>query len=144
MPFGDVLSFRHVTGGDTVEVGPIALTFFPSVHTVPTVSVRAEAEGRVLAYSADSAGGPDLEACARSADLFLCEATWQGTAADHVAGLHLTASDAAALAARAGVGRLLLTHLWPTLDRARSREEAAAEFEGSLDLAEDQAVWAVA
>jgi len=50
-------------------------------------------------------------------------------------GLHLTARQAGAAAARAGVGRLVLTHLVAWNDREASRAEAAAVFGGELALA---------
>ena len=40
-----------------------------------------------------------------------------------------------ALARRAGAGRLMLTHLRPTLDPARSVEEAEATFGRPVELA---------
>ena len=135
--FDRVCRFIDVGHGDRVEVNGLAIELFASTHTVPTVSMRATDGHHVVSYSADSSGGPDLVACARGADLFVCEATWQGDPAEHPPGLHLTARGAADVAAEAGVGHLVLTHLWPRLDGARSLEEAAAAFDGELSLAAD-------
>jgi ribonuclease BN (tRNA processing enzyme) len=33
------------------------------------------------------------------------------------------------------VGKLVLTHIWPTLDREVSRQQAAEEFAGPIDVA---------
>jgi ribonuclease BN (tRNA processing enzyme) len=49
--------------------------------------------------------------------------------------IHLTARQAAVYAARAGVGRLVLTHLQPWTSRDGARTEAAAAFAGDLDIA---------
>lgn len=137
--------FRHtpVTGGDQLEIGPFALTLFDSLHPVPTVSVRAEADGGVLAYSSDSAGGEQLVTCARDADVFLCEATWQGDQQDWPRDLHLTAREAGRVAAEAGARRLVLTHLLGSLDRSRSLAQARERFPGDVALAEDNQVLSV-
>ena len=47
----------------------------------------------------------------------------------------MTGGQAADAARRAGVGRLLLTHLVPWNDAAVVRAEAAAVFDGDLQLA---------
>ncbi len=141
MRFREVFECREVTAGDTITIGPIGIELFPSVHPVPTLSMRMTADGHVIAYSADSAGGPDLVACARDADLFLCEATWQGEMGDWPPGIHLTAAAAGDIATQAGVSRLVLTHLLGSIDRPRSLAEARRTFVGELSLADDNLTW---
>ena len=136
--FDDVFAHHEVRGGDRVEIGGVALSFFDSIHPPPTVSVRFEADGRTLTYSADSAGGDELAEAARDADLFLCEATWQGDASQFPADLHLTAAEAGRVAGRAGARHLVLTHvagsLDPTVSVAQARETFAGDVEAALDL----------
>lgn len=141
MAFRDVFPVTTVTGGDHFEVGPIRAVLFDSIHPVPTVSVRLEIGERVLAYSSDTAGGPELVACARDTDLFLCEATWQGDAADYPPEIHLTARDAGRIATEAGARRLVLTHLLGSIDRTRSLIEASETYDGPLSLADDNQTW---
>lgn len=141
--FTDVFRVRDVDGGDRFEVGPIHFELFPSIHPVPTVSVRVSVDGQVFAYSSDSAGGEDLVACARDADLFLCEATWQGEPDRWPPGVHLTATEAGRIATKAGARRLLLTHIVGSTDRARSLEEARSTFGGEVALAEDNETWSL-
>lgn len=135
--FDEVFDVHRVTGGDTVDVGPLHLALADSVHPVPTVSVAIEHDGRRLVYSSDSAGGPALVDLARGADLLLCEATWQGDASDYPPDMHLTARGAAEVAREAGVDRLVLTHVLGSLDPARSVTEAAEVFHGPLEAAAD-------
>ena len=133
------LMFRHhqVGHGDEVAVGGMQLRFARSLHPVPTVSTRIEVGGRTLVYSGDSAGGEELVTIAAGADLFLCEASWTGDAADYIPDIHLTATDAGRIAQQAGVGRLVLTHITGAADRELIRAEAAAAFDGPVHLAED-------
>ena len=119
--------------GQPVEVGSITFRFGPADHPVPTLQVRAEAGGRALAYSADTGTGSDLVALARGANTLLAEASFQGP--DKPAPHHLTAAEAGEIARQAGVERLILTHLMPTLDPEQSIAEAAAEFHGDVMVA---------
>ena len=68
--------------------------------------VTDPADGRVLAYSGDSAPGEELRGLAAGADLFVCEATLaNGTAEEPLRG-HLSAEEAL----EAADGPVLLTH----------------------------------
>jgi ribonuclease BN (tRNA processing enzyme) len=117
-----------------LRVGPLQVTTARMNHPVETFGLRLEHAGRVLAYSADTGPCADLVTLAAGADLLLCEATFldvPGLPAD----LHLTARQAGEHAALAGVGELVLTHIMPWNDQARSRAEAAAAFGGNLSVA---------
>jgi ribonuclease BN (tRNA processing enzyme) len=119
----------------TRDIGPFRITLAHMNHPVETFGFRVEHAGRSLAYSADTGECPALAELASGADLMLCEASYLSgsTAAPD---MHLTARQAAEHAARAGAGRLMLTHLVPWNDPRRSLEEAsAARFDGPISLA---------
>lgn len=86
-------------------------------------------EGSVLAYSGDSGPCPALVELAVGADLFLCEADIDRNRSSERQ-VHLTPEDAGAIAERAGVGELLVTHVGPTLTPESATERAAAVFGG--------------
>lgn len=134
-PIGEVCDFRVVDDGARVEVGEVSVRFARADHPVPTIAPRLEADGKALVYSADTGprgGVPDL---AEGAHLFLCEATYQGAVEDKPWPHHLTAEEAGAMARRAGVRRLMLTHLWPVLDPELSLVEAETAFDRPVALA---------
>ena len=133
--FHMTFDFNIVNGGDTAEVGDIKLTFADAHHPVPTVSVRFEAGGRSLAYSADTGPGGGFPALGLGADVMVCEATLQGERTPLDYEYHLTSAEAGSLARRAEVGRLILTHVSPTLDTERSISEAAATYGTEPELA---------
>lgn len=133
--FHDVFERRWVEAGDHVTVGDLDLTFGAVVHPVPAVCVRVDDGARTLVYSGDTGPGGDLATLATGADLLLCEATAQGPVPADRYEYHLFASEAGAIAAEAGVGRLLVTHLAPTLEPSVSIAEAASEFDGPVDHA---------
>jgi ribonuclease BN (tRNA processing enzyme) len=125
--------FHDLEPGVT-EIGPFRVTADRVNHPVETFAFRVEHAGWRLAYSADTGECAALVRLAEGADLLLCEASFlEGPA--NPPDLHLTARQAAEHAARAGVGRLVLTHLVPWNDRDRSLTEAAAAFPGPLSLA---------
>jgi ribonuclease BN (tRNA processing enzyme) len=116
------------------EIGPLRLTAAWMNHPVETFGFRIEHDSRTLVYSSDTGPAPELVALAAGADTLLSEASFvdgPGLPAD----LHLTARQAGVHAARAGVGRLVLTHLAAWNDRAATLEQAASTFPGPLSLA---------
>ena len=133
-PLDDVYEFHQLVPG-TVAVGPLTVTVERVNHPVETYGVRVEHGGRVLAYSADSAPCEALNRLAQDADLFLCEASYvDGN--DNPPDLHLTGGEAGEVATKAGVDRLLLTHLvaaWGS--EAKVYEAAAATFSGPVEIA---------
>jgi ribonuclease BN (tRNA processing enzyme) len=127
------MAWTDVAGGDTVAVGTMAFTFSRTDHGPETLGMRVDAGGRSLGYSADTGPAWSLEALGPGLDLALCEATM---AADQEGTLqHLSARQAGASARTAGAGRLVLTHLWPTLDTRQSQEEGAEAFGAPVELA---------
>jgi ribonuclease BN (tRNA processing enzyme) len=128
-----VYDFRTSTAGGT-SIGPFEVTLTPTAHPVETYAPTLSAGGRTLTYSADTGPSDALARAAAASDLFVCEATWLADR-EYPPDLHLTARDAGAHAAMAGVARLLLTHTTPFTSRDRLLEEAGAEYAGPLDLA---------
>jgi ribonuclease BN (tRNA processing enzyme) len=120
------LVWHDVTDGSRVSVGDIGFTFSRTDHGPETLGMRIDGGGRSVGYSADTGPGWSLEALGPGLDLALCEATFlcdqEGVAQ------HLSARQAGASARAAGAARLLLTHIWPTVDPERSRSEAADAY----------------
>ena len=92
-------------------------------------------DGRVLVYSGDTAYCEALVELAVGADVLLCEASWTHEG-ERPPGIHMSGAEAGRTATRAGVGRLVLTHIPPWTDREAVRAEAAGEFAGEVLLAE--------
>ena len=122
----DVFSFAAVTPGER-ELGPFRLRFARVKHTVETHAVRVEADGRSLTYSGDTAACDALVDLASGSDVLLCEASWEDPG-PHPPNLHMSGREAGEQAAKAGAGRLLVTHVPPWTDRDRVAAEAAAAF----------------
>ena len=120
---------------EVTEVGPFRITTAPAAHPVEAYSIRVEAGGRSLVFSGDTGPTDTLVDLARGADLALFEASFLSRYEDLPPDLHLTAAQSAEHATRAGVQRLVLTHLVPWTPRDETQEEAAAAYDGELMLA---------
>jgi len=127
-------AFREVPPGDGFELGPFRVKTEHMEHLgLPALGYRIEADGQVLAYTGDSGPTHHIETLAKGADVLLAEATWQDR--DDLLPFHMSARQAASHARESGVGRLILTHIWPTLDRQLSLEQASEEWDGPIELA---------
>lgn len=133
---GRVFDLRPVEPGETFESGPFRVDTAPMAHPVPTLGMRIQADGTALAYSADTGPTDALVGLARDAALVLSEATWDEprTGADPI---HLTGAQAGEHAARAGAGGLVLTHIWPTVDRDAVCDAAEAAFGREVEVAQE-------
>jgi ribonuclease BN (tRNA processing enzyme) len=135
-PFEEAFAIAEYDPAAELKLGDACLRFTgPLPHTAPAWGIRVQAGGRALAYSGDSAYSPRLAELAWAADLFLCEAT---LLEPRPVGppKHLTAGEAGRAAGEAGVGRLLLTHLyWTDAEWQRQISAAAgATYAGPLEL----------
>jgi ribonuclease BN (tRNA processing enzyme) len=129
----DVYTFYGLQPG-TFPIGPFRVTVDTVEHPVETYGVRIEHGSGVLAYSGDTAPCDALVRLAHGADLFLCEASYlEGM--PNPPGLHMTGREAGEAAAKAGVARLLLTHLvtaWGS--EAQTLAEASGAYAGPLEI----------
>lgn len=131
--FAGVFDFR--THEPVTEVGPFRVTTARVAHPVETYGIRLETGGRVLTYSGDSGMCDALPGLAAGADVLLAEASFV-TGEDNPPDLHLTGREAGAVAAAAGVGRLVVTHVPPWYSRDHAAAEASETYQGPVSAAE--------
>ncbi len=138
--FSDIFDVRPWVDGEAVNIG--SLNVLPRLVCHPTESYGmrfTDPSGASFVYSGDTGVCDALVELARGADVLLCEASFHD-GRDSVPDMHLNGREAAEHATRAGVGRLLLTHLPPWNDPARCLAEAAPAFVGPLEVARAGAV----
>jgi ribonuclease BN (tRNA processing enzyme) len=124
----------HEYDEQPIELGPFTVSVTRVAHPITAYGLRVESAGRVLAYSGDTGPCQELVDLANGADLLLAESAFvEGE--DNPADLHLTGGQAGAAAARAGVGRLVLTHIPPWHDPETSLTEAREQYDGPLEAA---------
>lgn len=126
------------------EIGPFTLTAGLVNHPVEAYGFRVASGGKSVAYSGDTGECDELVRLASGTDLLLCEASFieqPGLPTD----LHLTGRQAAEHAAKADVGRLVLTHLVPWNDQATVLDDASrGGYHGPVELARSGAVYDLA
>jgi ribonuclease BN (tRNA processing enzyme) len=142
-PLGVAARAVELSPGESVRLGPIRATALEAVHAKGSLAYRAEADGRVLAYSGDSGPCAGLLAAARGADLFLCECAAGLSEEEGRANGHLWAEEGGRLAAEAGCARLLLTHVYEDVAEADLVEAARRRYRGPVELARDGGVYEV-
>lgn len=120
--------------GRPFTIGPFTVETAGMDHPVDAYALRVTHEGRTLVYTGDTAPCDELHSIAQGADLLLIEASFH-EGEDNPEHLHLTGPEAAGVASRAGVGRLVLTHVPPWYDREAILAEAAPHFAGPTDVA---------
>lgn len=104
------LSVVALEAGERRSFGEVTVTPFPVVHGEsggPFFAYRIEAEGKVIAYSADTEWTETLIPAARHADLFIAEAYYY----DKVVKNHLSLKTLEAHLPEIDARRLILTHM---------------------------------
>ncbi len=132
----DAAFARHeFTAGDSFEIGPFQLSTALLPHSLPNAGLRLTTAGRALAYTGDS--GPDeaVVDLARGVDLLLAEASQVDGVPPGTESTLTDAVTAGQQAARAGVGQLVLTHLFPGTDPEEASAAAGRSYSGPIAVA---------
>jgi ribonuclease Z len=129
-------------GAPAFTTGALAVSTAPNEHgAMPNFAVRVDAAGGLaVVYSSDTQPSEAVVALARGADTLVHEATFAER--DRAPGRHAahsSAADAGRVAARAGVRRLILTHIASEYhdDVGLLADEARCHFGGAVEIAED-------
>jgi len=126
---------HELADGVPVRIGPITVTPHIVPHIDPTFALCADAGGGRLCYTSDTAPGISAHEAIRGTKVLLADATLPILYEDRAP--HMTPAQAATLARDAGAETLVLTHLWPTVDRDGAAADAAAIFGGRVIVAEE-------
>lgn len=135
--FSSVFDIAEYDPSRDLTIGDATLLFTPTVHYVDCWAMRlSSAGGGVLAYTGDTGPAADLNEFLKGARVLIAEGTLlESTDEPFDQRGHLTAAEAAELAARAGVETLVLTHLWEENDIDRYQALAASRFSRTIVVA---------
>ncbi|MFQ5825175.1 MAG: MBL fold metallo-hydrolase [bacterium] len=103
-------------------------------HIKNAIGYRFEENDKVFVYSGDTDYCEEIIELSRYADVLLIECSFP----DHlkVPG-HLTPTEAGKIASKAGVDKLILTHLYPPCDEEDILKPCVEQFNGSVIIAMD-------
>jgi ribonuclease BN (tRNA processing enzyme) len=157
---------REITGAKEFDLGGMRVTTAEMTHSMYDLAYRFDAKGKSIVVSGDTAFDPRLITLAKGADILVVDANpwadgstpppprrplaelpaeyqvrvpYQGAPE---APNHMPIREVVRIAAEAGVGTVVLTHLWPLpvdqdlITRTRAAF-AAGGFEGEVVFAED-------
>lgn len=131
----DALDLREFDAGEAFRIGPFGVNSRLLPHFMPNVGLRLAVGGRSVTYTGDAGPSDDLVDLADGSDLLLAEATYAERVPDDSAAYLNSASEVGRQAARAGVGRLVLTHLQPGTDPVAARDAARRAFDRGIEVA---------
>jgi ribonuclease BN (tRNA processing enzyme) len=101
-------------GEDRRLAGSVRLRSAKTRHTEESLGYRLEADGRAFCYTGDTGVSSDVAAFAQGTDTLLTECSLPD---DERLEIHLSPTGVAEMARIAAPARLLLTHVYPQLDR---------------------------
>lgn len=118
-----------------VTEGDLDIRTTPVAHNPESVAIRiTHRTGGSVVYSGDTAACEELVTLARGTDVLICEAA---VPAGQACPGHMTPAEAGDMAARAGVGHLVLTHFYPECEQMDIAADARRSWLGPLTLATD-------
>jgi ribonuclease BN (tRNA processing enzyme) len=130
------VNFKEISATLIETIGDFELRFCRTVHPVETYAIRALANAQTVVYTGDTGPSRSVTDFAWGANLLIAEASFQHSSKE-TAPLHMSAREAAQMAAQAQVSQLALTHIVPGLDPKVSIEQAAQEYRGEIHATSD-------
>ena len=132
---GEVQVEIHELSEGTVKVEDYTIEASSTYHTFNSICFRiTDSSNRSLFYSGDTGWNENLIKLANSCDLAIIEAS---VSSENRATDHLSSRLAAAIARKAEVKRLILTHFYPEAFNQDPLAEARKEYGGEITIAQD-------
>lgn len=138
--YANEFDIRTVEDGQSYQIGPMTLTSFKGIHTIPSFGTRIEGPSQSdpstavsMFFTGDTDESPRIDAGAMNVDLLLTEIGF--TCEDSVRGIHMDGVRAGSFATRANVGRLVATHIQPWTETEQVLAELRQTWSGPVDFA---------
>lgn len=120
---------------DKLDFGPFNIITAKTIHSSDSIAYRFEFGDKSIVFTGDADYDQAVIALAQNADLLIADCSFPDAMK---AKGHLSAKECGMVAAKAGVKKLVLSHIYPAdspdADRIR---ESGENFDGEIVLAED-------
>lgn len=126
---------HEVEPGVSIDIGDLSIMPHPVDHAQSACAFVVQGDGVRLCYTGDTRLGDAARDAARGSGTLLADATLPEEYAGRAP--HMTPAEAAELASEAGARTLVMTHLWPTVDRTRALADARERFSGRVIVADE-------
>lgn len=126
---------HEVVPGERITVGDLAIDPHAVDHSQSACALVVACGAARLCYTGDTRPGDAVRRAAQGTGTLLADATLSSQYAGRAP--HMTSVEAAELARDAGAHTLVMTHLWPTVDRDRALGEAREHFSGRVIVADE-------
>ena len=129
---------EKIQEGAAVNIGAFSFVFVPMTHPFVSFGMRVTDGRHTLVYTGDSNWNSRAVSFARGCDLLLADTGLPNSAKQDPKAFvpHFTAGEVGALAAQAGVPRLLCSHLPPSVPESSILEEVRQNYLGA-ELAQE-------
>jgi ribonuclease BN (tRNA processing enzyme) len=134
---GEVFEVHAYDPSATLRIGDVRVRFAPTTHYIPTFALRCEGADASVTFSADTAPDERVTTLAAKTGALICETTLARAEEAECPRGHLSAREAASMAARAEVAQLVLTHYPQSADVAQLAADARAVYSGKVTVADD-------
>ena len=122
-----------------VKIGGLKVSFCLTDHTNESYAIKVESETHSIVYTSDIsfASRSKIITFAENVDLLICESSLLESYGFDEITSHLTAMQAATIAKRAKVKRLMITHFWPEESSDNFVYEAVSVFSNNIIAAKE-------
>lgn len=117
-----------------LDLSSCHVSWAPAEHRPESITYRLEEENRAFVYTGDTEYSESVVELARDAHTMLVECSFPDD--DPVPG-HLTPSSVARIASEAGVGRVVLTHIYPAADELDLISLVSSNYGGEVLVGKD-------
>ena len=116
------------------DINNIKIKTYKTYHTEESIGFRFEYEDRILAVSGDTGYQENIIELSKRASLAIMECSFPDK---YNFDYHLTPSTAGKIAEKAGVKRLILTHLYPVAEKHQLIKQCKKHFSGKVEIAKN-------
>lgn len=129
------MDFYTYDENSCINIDDINIKFYQTQHFIKTYAMNVIKGETKISYSADTGYDENIIAFFKNSDILICEASFLKNQKNGNIN-HLSAEEAALIASKSNVKRLVLTHFWPEIDKSEYLNEAKRLFE-NVEVATD-------